>query len=131
MPNGFNAWTPFTGTDKYLYTYASDSIQAFGTSHQANIALIDYGVFQFMPNVWERTANEDIISAKNRASSFSHQNETAKAHYYSVTFDGDTPASGVKVEMTPTDHAAVIKMTYPSDSPVVNVIFDSFSTQGM
>lgn len=130
VPNGFNAWTPFTGTDKYLYTYASDSIQAFGTSHQANIALIDYGVFQFMPNVWERAANEDIIGAKNRASSFSHQNETAKAHYYSVTFDGDTPASGVKVEMTPTDHAAVIKMTYPSDSPVVNVIFDSFSTQG-
>lgn len=39
VPNGFNALTPFTGTDKYLYTYGSDSIQAFGTSHQANIAL--------------------------------------------------------------------------------------------
>ena len=27
VPNGFNALTPFTGTDKYLYTYGSDSIQ--------------------------------------------------------------------------------------------------------
>ena len=130
VPNGFNALTPFTGTDKYLYTYGSDSIQAFGTSHQANIALIDYGVFQFMPNVWEKNPDEKSVNAKNRASQFSHKNEVAKAHYYAVTFDEDTPASEVKVEMTPTDHAAAVRITYSDKTSIANVIFDSYSSSG-
>lgn len=130
VPNGFNALTPFTGTDKYLYTYGSDTIQAFGTSHQANIALIDYGVFQFMPNVWEKNPDEKAVNAKNRASNFSHKNEVAKAHYYAVTFDDDTPASGVKVEMTPTDHAAAVRITYTDSTSIANVIFDSYSSSG-
>lgn len=55
-----------------------------------------------------------------RALPFKHDNEIAQAHYYGVTFE-----NGIKTEVTPTDHAAMMRFTFKSDSS--NFIFDNVS----
>src|SRR5690606_3163909 len=60
---------------------------------------------------------------KERALPFKHDNEMAKAHYYSVTFE-----NGIQTEMTPTDHAAMMRFTFKGNSS--NLIFDNVSNNG-
>ena len=52
------------------------------------------------------------------------------AHYYSVTFDEGSNASGVKIEVTPTEHAVLVRFTFPEGSENRNVIFDDVFTNG-
>ncbi len=58
-----------------------------------------------------------------RALPFSHENEVARAHYYGVTFD-----NGLKAEIAPTDHAAVLRFTFPAHDG--NLIFDNVNDDG-
>lgn len=43
-----------------------------------------------------------------------------------MTFDEreDSPASGVKMEVSPTEHAAAARFTFPADAAYRNLIFD-------
>ena len=49
---------------------------------------------------------------------FNHSDEVARPYEYSVTF-----TNGLKAEMTPTDHAAVMRFTFPGND--ANLIFDN------
>lgn len=127
VPNGFNIWTPSTSDGgRKLYNYhPSNKIQHFMITHQVSYHLFDYDAFMFMPNTSIENPDKGGFSCDSRKSSFDHDNEIAKANYYSVIFDKDSPASGVRVEMAPTDHAGLVRFTFPEDAANVNVILDS------
>lgn len=129
VPNGFNFWTPVTnaGSTSWLYDYASGNnddnlptMQAFSASHEPSPWMGDRQTFQLMPSVASGTPD---AARKARALPFKHENETARPHYYGVTFE-----NGLKAEMTPTDHAARMRFTYPGKD--ASMVFDNVSNDG-
>ena len=133
MPNGFNFFTPVTagraGQNTH-YDYFKNEIIHFSVSHVPSTWTGDYGTWQFMANTSVNSANLSGLSAsqfktENLGATFSHENEEAKAHYYGVTFDEGSKASGVKVEITPTVHGVYVRFTFPKDAENVNIVFDA------
>ncbi len=129
VPHGFNFWTPVTnaGSLSWLYDYHRGNnadnlptLQAFGASHEPSPWMGDRQTFQVMPSAASGTPD---ASRTARALPFRHENETARPHYYGVTFE-----NGLKAEMTPTDHAARMRFTYPGED--ASLIFDNVSNDG-
>ncbi|GAA0607794.1 GH92 family glycosyl hydrolase [Virgibacillus siamensis] len=128
VPHGFNFWTPATdaGSTSWLYSYQQANneknlpeIEAFSLSHETSPWMGDRQTFQVMPSSAEQpSANRD-----ERALAFTHKNETAKPHYYSVTFE-----NGIKTEITPTNHAAMFRFTFNDGNS--NLIFDNVNNNG-
>ena len=131
VPNAFNFWAPASYTDRFFYDYQESSLVDFRISHQSSYHLLDHGVFQFMPNVTATAAEDAQLCESARRSHFSHDTEIAHAHEYAVTFDDDSPAGCSRVEIAPTDHAAVIRITFPPFSERRNIIFDCHNTSGL
>ena len=105
VPFGFNFWTPITeaNSDRWLYQYGAQAISGFAVSHEPSPWVQDHGSLQVMPMLGKlRTAPND------RKAAFRHDNEVARAHYYSVGLDGD----GITVEITPTEHASKWRFTF-------------------
>ncbi|WP_408008089.1 GH92 family glycosyl hydrolase [Pseudalkalibacillus sp. A8] len=130
VPHGFNFWAPVTnaGTTSWLYSYQQSNnddnlpeIQAFSLSHETSPWMGDRQTFQVMPSA--STADEPSADRKERALAFKHKNETAKPHYYGVTFE-----NGIKTEMTPTNRAAMFRFTFTGNSS--NLIFDNVNNNG-
>ncbi|MEU3981120.1 GH92 family glycosyl hydrolase [Streptomyces sp. NPDC026672] len=128
LPHGFNFWTPVTnaGSLSWLYEYAHGNnadnlptIQAFSASHEPSPWMGDRQTFQVMPSAASGTPSTDRTA---RALAFRHENETARPYYYGVRFE-----NGLKAEMTPTDHAAALRFTYPGDD--ASVLFDNVTDQ--
>ncbi|MEU6095800.1 GH92 family glycosyl hydrolase [Streptomyces sp. NPDC047079] len=128
LPHGFNFWTPVTnaGSLSWLYDYARANnadnlpvIEAFSASHEPSPWMGDRQTFQVMPSAASGTPD---TARGARGLAFRHDNETARPYYYGVTFE-----NGLKAEMTPTDHAAVLRFTYPGDD--ASVIFDNVTEQ--
>ncbi|WP_428957335.1 GH92 family glycosyl hydrolase [Streptomyces sp. cg35] len=114
VPNGFNFWTPMTdaGSLGTLYSYHQQNnaenlpeIQAFAASHETSIWMGDRQTFQVMPSTAEGTPD---AGRKARALAFRHEDETALPHHYGVTF-----TNGLRADMAPTDHAAILRFTFP------------------
>jgi len=129
VPHGFNFWTPVTnaGSTSWLYEYhrANDAlnlprIQAFSASHETSPWMGDRQTFQVMPSTVDSVPNP---SRPARALPFRHANEVARPHYYGVTFD-----NGLKAEITPSDHAAMLRFTFPGTA--ASLIFDNVSNAG-
>ncbi|MBO1335600.1 GH92 family glycosyl hydrolase [Streptomyces sp. VRA16 Mangrove soil] len=130
VPHGFNFWTPVTnaGSLSWLYDYARDNnadnlptMEALAASHEPSPWMGDRQTFQMMPSATSGSAVD--TSRSGRALPFRHENETARPYYYGVKFE-----NGVRAEMTPTDHAAALRFTYPGDD--ASVVFDNVSEQG-
>ncbi|MFB8776182.1 GH92 family glycosyl hydrolase [Streptomyces broussonetiae] len=128
VPHGFNFWTPVTNasTLSWLYDYQRannadnlPTIQAFSASHEPSPWMGDRQTFQVMPSA---AAGTPDTARAARALPFRHENETARPYYYGVRFE-----NGVKAEMTPTDHAAMLRFTYPGDD--ASVLFDNVTDQ--
>ena len=105
-PWGMNVWTPQTGKmgDGWAYTYAANKLVGIKQTHQPSPWINDYGQFAVMPLTGKRAFSQD-----DRASWFSHKAERAAPHLYSVYLaDFDTT-----VEVTPTERAAMFRVTYP------------------
>jgi predicted alpha-1,2-mannosidase len=128
VPHGFNFWTPVTnaGSLSWLYDYARannddnlPTIEAFSASHEPSPWMGDRQTFQVMPSAVSGTPDTGRAA---RGLAFRHENEIARPYYYGVTFE-----NGLKAEMTPTDHAAVLRFTYPGDD--ASVIFDNVTEQ--
>ena len=122
-PWGMNFWTPQTGKmgDGWAYTYTSTKIRGFKQTHQPSPWINDYGQFSIMPVVGTPEFDET-----KRASWFSHKSEIAKPYYYEVYLaDHD-----VKVELTPTERAAMFRFTFPEseNSYIVTDAFDDGSS---
>ncbi|MBU5440910.1 GH92 family glycosyl hydrolase [Paenibacillus sp. CECT 9249] len=128
VPHGFNFWTPKTnaGSD-WIYQYQErnnaanlPAIEAFALSHEPSPWMGDRQTFHVMPSASTETPP---IDRKSRALAFTHDNEIAKPYYYGVTFE-----NGVQAELTPTDHAAMFRFTFPGASS--NLIFDNQENNG-
>ncbi|MFD5426840.1 GH92 family glycosyl hydrolase [Streptomyces sp. NPDC127084] len=128
VPHGFNFWTPVTnaGSLSWLYEYARannadnlPTIQAFSASHEPSPWMGDRQTFQLMPSAADGTPD---TSRTARALPFRHEKETARAHYYGVTFE-----NGLKAEIAPADHAAMMRFTYPGEQAAV--LFDNVTEQ--
>ncbi|WP_099159684.1 GH92 family glycosyl hydrolase [Virgibacillus ndiopensis] len=128
VPHGFNFWTPATdaGSTSWLYSYQQSNnennlpeLEAFSLSHETSPWMGDRQTFQVMPS------SGDNLSAdrKKRALPFKHENEIAKPHYYSVTFE-----NGIQTEMTPTNRAAMFTFRFTDDTS--NLIFDNVNNNG-
>ncbi|WP_406399023.1 GH92 family glycosyl hydrolase [Streptomyces sp. NBC_00879] len=129
VPHGFNFWTPATNSESrsWLYEYAHGNnadnlptVQAFSASHEPSPWMGDRQTFQLMPSAAAGTPDTDRAK---RALPFRHEKETARPHYYGVTFE-----NGLKAEITPSDHAAMMRFTYPGDD--ASVIFDNVTKEG-
>ncbi|MEU6404906.1 GH92 family glycosyl hydrolase [Streptomyces sp. NPDC046985] len=128
LPHGFNFWTPVTNASSlsWLYDYARannadnlPTIQAFSASHEPSPWMGDRQTFQVMPSLASGVPDPGRTA---RALPFRHENETARPYYYGVRFE-----NGLKAEMTPTDHAAALRFTYPGDD--ASVVFDNVTEQ--
>ncbi|MBJ7903939.1 GH92 family glycosyl hydrolase [Streptomyces sp. DSM 110735] len=128
LPHGFNFWTPVTNASSlsWLYEYARannddnlPTVQAFSASHEPSPWMGDRQTFQLMPSAAKGTPD---TGREARELPFRHENETARPYYYGVTFE-----NGLKAEMTPTDHAASLRFTYPGDD--ASVLFDNVTEQ--
>lgn len=129
VPHGFNFWTPVTNaaSKSWLYEYARannadnlPTVQAFAVSHEPSPWMGDRQTFQLMPSAAAGTPATDRVQ---RALAFRHEKETAKPHLYGVTFE-----NGLKAEITPTDHAAMMRFTYPGED--ASVVFDNVTEEG-
>jgi hypothetical protein len=127
VPHGFNFWTPVTdaGALDWIYEYHranNDSnlpcLQAFALSHQPSPWMGDRHTFQIMPGSGPVTHDR-----RRRALSFSHDKETDRPHHYAVRF-----TSGIEAELAPTDHAAMLRCTFPQGSGWL--LFDNARNRG-
>ncbi len=107
-PNGMTFWTPQTrDTEKKCvapYYYADTLLQGFRASHWlVGGCTQDYGSMTISPLFDHlRTLPEE------RATPFSHEEETSTPAYYTVTL----PEEHTRVEMTGTKRCAIFRMIY-------------------
>ncbi|MET3177604.1 UNVERIFIED_ORG: putative alpha-1,2-mannosidase [Variovorax guangxiensis] len=149
VPFGFTMWSPvnridpddqssgwsntkpydgYMGND-FFYTFFEDEndtkpldrIFAFAAVHEASPWMGNRQSVQFMPVARTDGAGKPMLDKASRGEKFSHRNEVAHAHYYSVSFD-----NGTRTEITPTDHAAYFRFTAGANQPSLAVVFDVF-----
>lgn len=129
MPHGFNFWAPVTdaGSLSWFYEYARRNgadnlpkLEALTLSHETSPWMGDRQTFQIMPSL---TSGVPSANRADRAVTFRHDNEIARAHYYRVKLD-----NGIVAEIAPTDHAAMFRFTFPGDD--ASLIFDNVTDQG-
>lgn len=114
-PWGMNFWTPQTGKmgNGWTYTYTDTKIVGFKQTHQPSPWINDYGQFSVMPVVGKAVFDEE-----SRSSWFGHKAEVARPYYYQVYLaDYD-----VRTEITPTERAAVFRVTYPESEQSYMVV---------
>ena len=116
VPHGFNFWAPESDTGNTMFDYNAGYIRGFRCSHEPSIWVGDRSVWRFMPGV--------NTSANGRAI-YDQENVTAKPYYFSVQFSqsASNPASGVRTELSPTDHGMITRITYPENAqtPYINI----------
>ncbi|MCD7973152.1 MAG: GH92 family glycosyl hydrolase [Candidatus Azobacteroides sp.] len=114
MPYGMHTWSAQTGEngEGWKYQYFKDSIRGFQQAHQCSPWVSDYAVYSFMPVVGKLEVNQ-----YKRAAKFSHENETAKPHYYKVMLD-----NGITTEMAPTTRGVHLRFSYPANEDAYLVL---------
>lgn len=128
LPHGFNFWTPTTNAGSHwIYQYQERNgddnrprLEALALSHEPSPWMGDRQTFHILPAIG--TARPEFDRGK-RALSFGHDQETARADYYRVRFD-----NGLVAELTPTDHAAMLRFTFPD--PNAQLLFDHRDEHG-
>jgi predicted alpha-1,2-mannosidase len=129
VPHGFNFWTPVTdaGALDWFYSYQRHNdernlpaLQAISVSHQPSPWLGDRQTFQVLPSA---AAKRPRAGRRARALTFRHRNEIARPHHYGVRF-----TNGIRADVAPTDHAALLRFTFPGED--ANLIFDNVSRKG-
>lgn len=128
-PFGFNYWVPTTDGSSdntpYAYSGAEARFKGIKISHVASNWIGESGTYYFSADSTTTDYNAVRNAIQNRGSVFSHENEIAKPYYYGVTLNADdATAPNVKVEVTPTEHAAVLRFTFPAGSETCNIMFD-------
>jgi predicted alpha-1,2-mannosidase len=128
-PHGFNFFGPMTnnaGSQWYSYQSSNSGTDTTGVScinctpfkgviisHEPSYWMGDRDQFAFAP------ANNTDAAYDNRVKYFEHENETARADYYGVTLEEKDGTSGGKVEVTPSDHGAILRFTFAGNTGYV------------
>ncbi len=107
-PNGMNFWTPQTrDTERKCvapYYYNDSHLQGFRNSHWiVGGCTQDYGSFTIMPEFGTLR-----LSADERATPFTHDQEYTTPYYYSV----ELPTQQLTAEMTGRSRSAIFRFTY-------------------
>ena len=142
VPYGFNYWAPVANSAgqsgeghnvnaPYHYVGTKQAFQGIQISHVASNWIGTSGTYTFSADSTTTDYSNDNMQDKGRkrTSDFRHENEIAKPYYYGVTLDSGQ-APGVKVEVTPTDHAAILRFTFPADATKANVVLDARADRG-
>lgn len=112
--------TTTSGDNGTGYNYCHDTIEGFSFNHMSGVGWYgDLGNLQIMPIVGETDlrsgSNAEVPFTKGSVgwkSHFSHENEVARAGYYSVFLD----RYGILAESTVSEHAGQLRFTYPANS---------------
>lgn len=130
-PQGFNFFAPCTEyRSSELYKYQSTRFKYMTISHEPSYWVGDRGTWQFMVNTSQNAGSSTNFGTGNLQGTFSHENEVAKAHYYKVAFGSDGgDAANSQMELTPTQHGAVVRFTY-NNAANKSVIFDCVHADG-
>ena len=86
------------------YHISDTTILGFSLTHLTGTGCNDYGDFRFSP-----ITGKPAFDSKDYCSSFRHENESARAGYYSVILDD----YNIKVELTASERAAMQRYTFP------------------
>ena len=120
LPFPMNTWGPYTepADNSFFYQYRHNQILGIRQSHEPSVWIRDHATFSLMP-----VSGKLVVTEKERASTFRHENETAQPSYYKVRLDTWQAAA----EVTPTERAARFRFTFenPGDSYVVLDVFKS------
>lgn len=118
MPWGMNFWTPQTNKmgDGWCYQYAATKIRGFKQTHQPSPWINDYGAFSIFATTENLVFDED-----KRESWYSHKAEISSPHYYKAYLAN----YNTTVEITPTERAACLRITYPKTDKAY-LIVDGF-----
>ncbi len=108
VPYGMNSWTPETVPDELKghcpYYYDHDKLYGIRASHwMSGSATQDYGSFTVMPIMGELSGDKSARSA-----AFSHDKETSRPDFYGVTLE-----NGIRMEVTGTSRAGILRFTWP------------------
>ena len=120
VPYPVHSYSAQTGKNGngWKYQYSATTIRGFQQVHQCSPWVNDYGVFSLMPVIGNLVVNED-----ERVSSFSHDNEIAKPHYYRVKFD-----NGITTEISPTERCGHMRFSFPADQDAY-LVLDGYTKQ--
>ena len=101
-----NDWDGCSG-----YHTSDHSILGFSTTHLSGTGCSDYGDFRFMPVVGEVKLDKGDVdnTALGYRSAFRHENEEARAGFYSVLLDDYQ----VKVDLTAGQRVGMMRCTFP------------------
>lgn len=104
-----NDWDGCSG-----YHTTDNTILGFSTTHLSGTGCSDYGDFRFMPVVGEVKLDkgDEANTASGYRSAFQHENEDAKAGYYSVLLDD----YNTNVELTTGDRVGMMRCTFPTSN---------------
>jgi predicted alpha-1,2-mannosidase len=129
-PNGFNFLTPVTNASTHRWPYEyhrannadnRPELQGLTFSHQPSPWMGDRDQLTIMPVA----AAEPLGDPAERATAFSHDDEIARPDLYAVAL-----ANGVRAEVTPSDHGAIFRFTFPADAAGQHLIFDTIDENG-
>ncbi|MFW7268036.1 GH92 family glycosyl hydrolase [Gluconacetobacter sp. Hr-1-5] len=128
VPHGFNFWTPVTrGDSNWLYQYQERNdarnrprLQAISLSHEPSPWMGDRQTFQIMPVPGGAPPAADRAV---RSAAFDHGHEQALPYRYTVALD-----NGIVADVAPTDHAAIMRFSYPGDQG--QIAFDNINDHG-
>ena len=109
------------------YEYSASRISGFSLTHLMGTGCAGAsGDIPFMPQVGEVTSSPaDDSGAEIYGSTFSHDEETAKAGYYKVKLD-----NGITTELTATLRTGSGRFTYPAGKPAVMLVRTANSETG-
>jgi len=113
-PFGMTTWAPQTDADANpFYQMKHTLFEGIRATHQPSIWVRDYGDFLIMPVVGQWKG-----SRKDRASKFSHNQETVRPYYYSVELE----RYRTRIELTPSARCSFIRFSFP-DTNDAHIVF--------
>jgi predicted alpha-1,2-mannosidase len=106
LPFGMVQWSPDTNHRAY-YIYGDKQITGFSMTHLSGVGCPIYGDFAVLPTTAALTTSPGT-NFDPYAAPFDHSNEDAHPGYYAVTL-----ANGIRVEVTVTERAGVVRFIFP------------------
>ncbi|HEY3090662.1 MAG TPA: GH92 family glycosyl hydrolase [Jatrophihabitantaceae bacterium] len=126
LPNGFNFFTPATDALSNSWEYMYQQM-----NNSANLPVLQGLMISHEPSPWMGDRNQMSVMPvpqggsltgppSNRARAFSHATEIAQPDYYRVMLQG-----GLVAEIAPTDHAGIMRFTFPAGQTSGSLVFDN------
>ncbi len=104
LPFGMAHWSAQTAEGPWFFSPQSRKLQGVRLTHQPSPWMGDYGAATFLPQSGERR-----LSAHRRGTAYSPEAAT----FSPARFAAELPASGVELEIAPTERGAIFRFAFP------------------